>query len=248
MARLANKDEANAEFRRKFNRVFRRHREEYVQLLGEPPNAANVPESFWEKLRTEIETESSEMMILLFVAAATQTQIIDGGALRMTPTAAESAAAQFATARSREIASSAVRNTRLATQTAFDGSTLADKEITARVNSGRVFGSSRAESMGTTEATKAATAGGEEQVRRVERAGVEIIRIWQHQTSRPPGHANAAVDPCPICSPLEDLRLDRLPVQFREGPPAHPYCDCFIEYRFASPARTNPDKISLGEV
>lgn len=256
MARLANKDEANAEFRRKYDRVFRRHRAEFIRLLGSPPSAANVPEAFWEKLRSEVEAESVSMMILLFIAAATQSQMVDGDALRMSQSTAETAAQQYASEQAGKLANAVVQNTREAARQAFDGAELLKPEVVARVNSGRILGPSRAASMGTTEATKAVTAGGEAQIARVEREGVDIVRLWQHQTHRPPGHANAMVNPCPICSPLEDRRLETLPPipthetgkTLQDGPPAHPNCDCFIEYRFASPARTNVDKMAFGEV
>jgi len=60
---------------------------------------------------------------------------------------------------------------------------------------------------------------------------ITLTAYWGHDEHRPPGHAGAAIDPCPICTPLLGRKLSELPLPFQSGPPAHPICDCYKEYR-----------------
>lgn len=246
MARLQNKDKINGDFAKIYRRALKKHKREFLALLGDPPDVSNVPAEFWDKMRRELEEESAAMMLLIFLAAATQQQVsgVPAPGIDDVQTAAE----RYAELRSRQVASKAVETTQKAASRKFIGEPMKGKDIADAANSSVMFGDSRADSMGTTESTSAATGGGEENIRNIERReGRRIVKIWQHQSGhRPAGHANAAVNPCPICSPLEDRRLETLPAQFQSGPPGHPGCDCFIEYRFEDQQRTNPTKQSGG--
>jgi hypothetical protein len=63
-----------------------------------------------------------------------------------------------------------------------------------------------------------------------------LLAIWSHADPSPPeNHAGAAVKPCKICTPLLGLDQSRWPVEFAAGPPAHPNCDCHLEYELLSP-------------
>ena len=250
MARLKNKDKANADFAKVYERAFKKHRRELERLLGTPPNLANVPEDFWQRIRQEIEEESAVMIYLLFLASATQDH--DRIAPGLTVEVAEPLATDFARQRAQTLAGQFIDASRKKLGK-FDGSGIVDgQEVTREAvkdATETVFGESRAERMGVTEATEAATKGGDTWKRETEqREGRRIIAYWAHSGYRPRGHANATVDPCTICSPLEGRKLDDLPPQFQTGPPGHPICDCFIKYRFEDVQRTNPDKQEEGYI
>lgn len=84
------------------------------------------------------------------------------------------------------------------------------------------FGKARAKSIGITETTRAATAGERDAVRIIrQQTGVVLTARWY--TSR---MANV----CDICSPLHDTPQAIWRRRFPLGPPAHPRCNCFLDY------------------
>ena len=100
MARLENKEKANADFQRLYKRALVRHKAELVRLLGRPPNLANVPQDFWEKIREEMAATTTTMALLLFMAAATQRHEVAPG---MDLTHADPLAFEFAQQRGQSV-------------------------------------------------------------------------------------------------------------------------------------------------
>ena len=212
---MATRLQAEATAARRYGRLSGKYRAELRRLLGNPPDAANVPASFWARVEKETNDELALFLLLLFVMSATH-----HGA---TKRSAAGPAAAFAGARASEAA-------RGFTQTS---KSLAANASSASDAAAKVFGGERIERMMMHEASTAVSAGAEVGVEasvekeRETGASVVVKRYWAHSSKRPPRHSRAAVEPCPICSPIEGKELSKLPFRFQGGPPAHPNCDCW---------------------
>lgn len=91
-----------------------------------------------------------------------------------------------------------------------------------------VFGQARAEMIAITEVTRAVSAG-EALIVVLLAAGVEGVQarleeIWYTEN-------DARV--CPVCAPLHNQSKDEWAHLFPDGPPAHPRCRCWKEYKQA---------------
>ena len=72
MAELTNRDELEAQFAARVDKLSIKHRRELQRLLGTPPSLRNVPEEWWKKVEQEQEDEFTPILFLLFPASAAQ--------------------------------------------------------------------------------------------------------------------------------------------------------------------------------
>ncbi len=85
----------------------------------------------------------------------------------------------------------------------------------------RIFGRERAEAIAITEVTRANTEGERRAKAAIEEAlELEIPAFWQVLDG----------EACKVCLGLNGQNLETLPRQYRNGPPAHPSCRCFVRY------------------
>ena len=70
MAEIPNRDELEANFAKKFGKLARRHMHEYRELLGDPANPDNVPQTFWDKMQREVDNESYAILLLMFLESS----------------------------------------------------------------------------------------------------------------------------------------------------------------------------------
>jgi hypothetical protein len=54
MADIVNRAELEAELAKRFSKLSSAHRRELLQLLGNPPSYANVPQAFWERVISQL--------------------------------------------------------------------------------------------------------------------------------------------------------------------------------------------------
>src|SRR5574343_402387 len=102
---IPNRTDYDAAFARKLSRLNARQRRELITLLGHPPNIANVPPSFWEKVRKENENELAAALLLLFAESFffhARAAAVDPGRDRTTNDPAGRAADANASAASRD--------------------------------------------------------------------------------------------------------------------------------------------------
>lgn len=66
---LPQRDTAIDALKLSINDLTKRHRRELTHLLGKPPRFSNVPASFWQEAREEMERELAASLALLFLAA-----------------------------------------------------------------------------------------------------------------------------------------------------------------------------------
>lgn len=70
MPEIPNRDSLEADFARKFGRDARVHMHEFRELLGNPPDLANVPPEFWERMERESERDVYPFLLLIFTTGA----------------------------------------------------------------------------------------------------------------------------------------------------------------------------------
>ncbi len=206
---LANRDEIEAKFAARTGRLLGQFRRQLIDLLGNPPDPANVPESFWTEAEDEMKRELT--IILLLIAGASAAQ--HGLAAKL----GEASAAQWAALRAELVAPQFIANSRqrLVAKFRVDPAQIPTAEEAAA----DVFSPSRAESVATTETTTATSAGGEVAV--AQTIGLSALDQW----------FTADDDRvCPICGPLHEAPRERWMAQFPDGPPAHVNCRCWIQY------------------
>lgn len=198
----------------------RQHREELGRLMGQPPDPSRVPEEFWERVRRDEEETLALILILIFLAAASHqgTEPDDAGAAAQAAAYAARTAAQRAAeyaARSREMAIDLGDAARAA---AASGTPMSEADIGGRLDS--IFGEGRVRRIAVTETTAAISAGNEAGASA--NGGLSVADVW---------HTEEDGRVCEICRPLNNQRRDVWGAAFPSGPPAHPMCRCWIEYR-----------------
>lgn len=195
-----------------------RHRRELVRLMGNPPDATKVPPEFWEQVRRDQEETLAAILLLIVAASASLHGASDEDARQSAATYAARRAALVAAeyaARSRELAFKLAEDARKA---AAAGTPIAKSELGQRFDS--IFGESRGNRIAVTETTAAATAGGEAGASLT--VGLSLADIWWTEE-------DARV--CEICRPLHRKPRQEWMAVYPSGPPAHPMCRCFVEYR-----------------
>lgn len=248
MAEIPNRSQLEVIFAARFSELSSRHRQRLLELVGDPPNPTLVPESFWQQVQQETESELAAILVILFAASFDY----------HTPAGAGSngpfAAAAYADRRSREIAGSYAQHSRDRWTTftqgwrpdlGADGGPAATTPDAGPSRPGggegrptgaarravedaaaSIFGPERAESVATTETTAAQSAGSESAA---SSAGVLNDRdIWWTE-------ADGRV--CRTCGPLHRTTRPTWSIEFPDGPPAHPNCRCWIEYAFQRDGR-----------
>jgi hypothetical protein len=220
--------EFEASFARRLARLSSRHRAELRELLGNPPDPTNVPESFWQQVEQETREQSAVALYLLFLASGNYhaSGDIAGEGLNSTASQLLNRQAEFyAGRRSSELAASYMATTRDRFGTLTDKLRRAAELETPLVRNEieddltRIFGPDRAESVAVTETTGAQSAGGE--------AGTAIT-VGKSLEDQWVTEGDGKV--CSICQPLHRTERPEWEKQFPDGPPAHVNCRCIIEY------------------
>lgn len=202
-----------------------KHRRKLIRLMGNPPDASRVPAEFWEEVRREQEETLLAILLLIFATSSVfqgaQEQQAQQSAAAYAATAAARTATEYAT-RSRELAAGLAQEAEQARRQAAAGVKDAaplDRQ-TIRLKFEQIFGPDRVRRIAVTETTKAATAGGENGASLTR--GISLDDIWWTEN-------DARV--CPICAPLHKRTRQEWGSIVPSGPPAHPMCRCWIEYR-----------------
>ena len=214
MAELTNRDELEAQFAARVDKLSIKHRRELQRLLGTPPSLRNVPEEWWKKVEQEQEDEFTPILFLLFAASAAQHGLDFEQANEQ--------ALEYAVARARALAGEWVRNTKEGLRLKEGDWVVRGKPLTRhelRKELEPVFGKNRSDKLAITETTAAQTEGGEAGIGQT--LGKQETDTW---FTRRDG------DVCERCEPLHGQPRSVWSEQFPSGPPAHPRCRCWIRY------------------
>lgn len=221
MADLQNRAKRESEFARKTSSLMGRHRRELSDLLGTPPDARNVPASFWEKVKKESEEEFSAILLLIFLDSYAQHSPSDSGTIFRS--FGDRLGSQWSEGRAKALASGYADNSREMLDRVSAGWKVDPENLPAKSKVSQdlfsVFGPDRAEGIAITEGTNAITAGSESAVG--QSGGLSEDDFWITED-------DAKV--CPICAPLHETPRPVWRLKFPSGPPAHPRCRCYIRY------------------
>lgn len=198
-----------------------RHQEELKRLLGNPPDVANVPDEFWNRVRTETEQTLNPILLLVFIASAAAH---DASGPEQADAAFREGSA-WAASQARDVAEAY-------TQTSRDllGKDSADWQArqaqSEQISAGEIdertaaiFGTVRATRLASDAVTAAQTRGGEWAVS-------EYSSLSDNDTWHTIGDDRV----CPVCEPLDGQIRSVWSTMFPDGPPAHPLCRCAINY------------------
>jgi hypothetical protein len=225
MADFLARSEYETEFARRLGRLSNRHRQELESYLGNPPDPANVPQEFWDKVQRETEEEFMLLMLLIFAASAMQHGLPEDAARRQ--------ADQWAQGQAPQLAADYVVNSRdmLERGAAALNAGQSNGQVGELKSRGPVprsavteltisiFGPARVENIAISETTDAATAGGEAAIAQTVGQSPEDLWITEDDGKV-----------CKICRPLHRQPRRVWAVQFPNGPKAHPRCRCWIKY------------------
>jgi hypothetical protein len=227
MAELTNRDEVEAKLARRMAKLSAAHRRELIKLLGDPPSAANVPESFWRQVEDDVNAELTAALLIIFM----QSMALHGFEGPDAVVIAEGWAAQRATevagqwtATSRDIVTRASeRWDQIAAGEAPAGT---GDELPEPITAGEVsdstldaLGPDRVALLAENETTVAQHQGAETAV--AETVGLSPDDVW----------VNTGSNICPTCEGLNGTVRSFWERFFPDGPPTpHPRCKCYVEY------------------
>lgn len=190
-----------------------------IVLVFRSADAANLGAFNWPEFRQSLQDAMQGPLANVFSQAA-------GGMPDMGAADIDSAAAAWATGYAAVLAGQLADRTRVELSAA---TTEESRLAAARM----LFGSARAESIAITEVTRAISAGEQWAAEYAMLAGAVVI-----------GHALQAPEPfwvtaeddlvCEVCFPLNGQPRESYAGVSPDGPPAHPRCRCFLDWRQAA--------------
>lgn len=217
---------SRSEIRQIIRRLNTRQKRDLYAILGPSLDTDRVPAGVWQEWEREIQREFASVLGILYLTtwdAFRRIVPVDWSGWPVEARQLE-LAEEYAAKRSDFLSKSYVENTRnpLSQSPAEDRST----------EFNRVFGKDREEVVAVTETATVIPAAEAGYSGEAEKANpnLKLLATWKHHDHRPPGHSRAQINPCPTCSPLEGLRQSDWPEKFAKGPPAHPNCDCHLEW------------------
>ncbi len=219
-----------ADLTRRLQKINKKYRKRIRAAIAEYGSLGAIPDSFWQEMEREINSESTAAMLLILIAAYDSTSNRLG--LRAEEQRTRQEAEQITRQRGEVLARGEVASIRRRLQdTITKQRTLPttpttpisiptrDIDIITPETIEDILSDQRAERAGTTETTGAISSGqrgGRDDFEQADPLNTTVM-IWR--TER-----DARV--CPICSPL-DGKTDKVwSQQFPSGPPAHINCRC----------------------
>lgn len=222
MPDIPNRDELEALYARQLGRKLRSLFRKMMDYVGDPPNFANVPASFWDEIGEELQpffTINGEQ-IYLDAAERMIAETAIGVDWTLVNQAATDWAAQYAGQLVKDITET--RRRELAnTISKFFSEGWNRRELEERLS--RWYNPVRSEMIATTEVTRAAAEGELQIARELAKQGIEMVAVWQTNNDE-------IVRECPICWPRHNKKRGD---GWSDPPPAHVLCRCWINHEFA---------------
>jgi len=206
-----------------------------LELMGDPPKAQNVPGYFYDEIQADV--AAALIPILAATYAYAGDTLADQFRVGIDTATQGARAQQWAEARAEQLATELQERIRVSVAEAverFETATVlleeAEQAVAAEAEAVKaleealqtIFSADRAEAIGITETTMAATAGEHGSARDIERElGVTLVGYWH--TER-----DSAV--CPQCRPLDGVPDDIWQQSAPKGPPLHPRCRCWLSW------------------
>jgi hypothetical protein len=219
-------------------RIGGHYRRKLIALAGDPPNVDRIPDSLWDEMRAEIRKQTAQTLLAAFLIAqddmlrspAFDFEAEGGGVAtaRRTLTRGRTledyrAGQRWVTQRVDDFAKQWAQTSRDRFEDILRTSQRQADLIEPTVD---LFGVVRAESAGITEITGAITNGEQAAADNIEKnRGVKLAAYWQTELDD---------RVCTICRPLNEQPASEWESRFGSGPPAHPRCRCYLEWRPAA--------------
>ena len=232
-----------ADLARRLRKLNKKHQKVIRGALSRYGSLTAIPETVWEKIQDEIDSQTTAALLLIYIAAHDSTTTTLG--VQVPTAAADRQAREFAAQRSQDFAGAYVKNTRERLQKALeaaratpvtppvippvgdvtrgigdpDKTTLSDTDIIKPDTIADILNDKRSDAAGVTETTTGISGGqrgGADDFERDDPLNT-VKMIWR--TER-----DARV--CPICSPLDGKGDKVWNAAFPSGSPAHISCRC----------------------
>ena len=219
MAELPNRMDWEAALGKDLAKLLRRQMGTLLELLGDPPDLNNVPQSFWQEGGEELRVAVQRHFQAIYLASAEQ--ILSAQPIGVEWGLINQNAVDWARRASFDLISGLTDTTRRTVQQSVGR--FFEEQLTIgdlRQMLSQSFGPVRAELIAATETTRAAVEGERAFVREL---GVRMRPV--HQTSQ-----DERV--CPICAPRQGQEI----FSENEWPPLHPRCRCWVNHEFVREA------------
>ena len=242
MADLQKRDQYEAKLARKLGSIIAKANSEQAAKMaaGEHP----APATFAKGVAADVEKEAAALLLLIFAASAMQ----HGGSRETVGKQALTFARSAGPGISREIGAAARRSVDAVAaelkQRRSAGLDFTKGQIVQKLQTS--FGPNLAASQAITATTIAVTAGSEFAVGST--VGLSPNDTWW---TRP--NLSKSGESCKLCSGLHGTKRAVWSVEVPAGPPAHPHCNCWIEYEYltVTPGQTpSPEglQVDLGNI
>lgn len=230
MADIVNRAELEAELARRFSKLSSAHRRELLQLLGNPPSYANVPQAFWERVISQLNVSLLPFLSEIYMQQAET--VLGELPVGVDWALVNQQAATWAKQHAYNLIADLTEHSRAVVQESI--SSFFEQQMTRgdlETMIGRAFGPVRAEMIAVTEVTRAASAAEIAVGEDLADEGILMTAIWYTRNDELT---------CPICQPLNNKKADGYTGKHKpywnnpvtggriEGPPAHPRCRCTI--------------------
>jgi hypothetical protein len=216
---LLNRDALERELAREIGKVQARQVGKMLELMGDPPNMANVPATFWDEAGEELRRVLSRFLNRVYLQRASQ--LMERTTIGVDWALINERAATWASRYSFDLVGGIDKTSRELLQGSInryfrDGLTREELEAGLR----GAFGEVRAEMIAVTEITRAASAGEHELADQImqDNQSIEMVAIWQ---------TNEDELVCEICGPNNDKERGK---GWQDDPPAHPRCRCWLNH------------------
>ena len=225
MPDIPNRDKLERKIARLLGRFNQTQLGELLEMMGNSPNMAKVPPSFWTESQQALAAELVPFSEAVYLEAAER--VIDSVPLPISFdwTLVNQDAADWAVREVGKLVTKITETTRKRIGNAVssyftEAQTIGDLEMRlARMTDrfGSILGPRRAEMISVTEITRAATQGELGVARQLKNEGIEMRKVWQ---------TNKDDLVCAICEPLQGKEESVWRSIAPAGPPAHVRCRC----------------------
>jgi hypothetical protein len=207
------------------------HRARLWSLLGDPPRFSNIPDSEWRR----IEEETAALLLLLLYPIHRQSDLTlsaqminrapEQGPQLYQQAALGADSVQWARGHAETIARQTTDTAKERLREKIEAAAREEASIAGQLATAGlllVLGAGRAAALAVDGTTRAASAGEFAARDRLSTAGVEIEGVWRAENDE---------STCRVCRRLDGQPYSVWGNQFPNGPGAHNWCRCWIDWR-----------------